>query len=170
MKYLVHYVRIEHQVYRLEVEADSREEAEDIAEQEFTGSENYDVVHAEEFINQVDELEDKHHPLCTAHDGFGCRCQDLAKQDLKSKVKELLYEYHEAEISKLLDLSHAETMKLVREIMLNDWGYTEWEPRNVGNGYALFCHGSEWIDENGDNLLFDTEQEALEYVETRMPA
>ena len=56
MKYRVHYVRIEHQVYRLEVEADSPEHAKDIAEQEFTGSENYDVVHAEEFINQVDEV------------------------------------------------------------------------------------------------------------------
>lgn len=56
MKYLVHYVRIEHQVYRLEVEADSKDHAEDIAEQEFSGSESYDVVHAEEFINQVDEL------------------------------------------------------------------------------------------------------------------
>jgi hypothetical protein len=56
MKYLVHYVRIEHQLYRLEVEADSPEEAEEIAEDEFSGSENFEVVHAEEFINQVDEL------------------------------------------------------------------------------------------------------------------
>ena len=170
MKYLVHYVRIEHQVYRLEVEANSKDEAEDIAEQEFSGSENYDVVHAEEFINQVDELEDKHHPDCPAFDGFGCRCEELAKQDLKNKAKELLYEYHPAEIGKLLDLTHAEAMKLVREIMLNDWGYTEWEPRNVGDGYALFCHGSEWIDEHGENLIFSTEQEALEYMEIRMPA
>ena len=41
MKYRVHYVRIEHQVYLLEVEADSPEEAEDIAEDEFSGSEKY---------------------------------------------------------------------------------------------------------------------------------
>jgi len=57
MKYLVHYVRIEHQVYLLEVEADSPEEAKEVAENEFTGSENYKVVHAEEFINQVDKIE-----------------------------------------------------------------------------------------------------------------
>ncbi len=56
MKYLVHYVRIEHQVYRLEVEADSPEHAEEIAKDEFTGDEPYEVVHAEEFINQVDEV------------------------------------------------------------------------------------------------------------------
>jgi hypothetical protein len=122
-----------------------------------------------ESVNQVDELEDKHHPLCTAHDGFGCRCEELEKADLKSKVKELLYEYHAAEIGRLIGFTENEGKLIVREIMLDDWGYTEWMPRNVGNGYALFCHGSEWIDENGDNLLFDTEQEALEYVE-RLPA
>jgi hypothetical protein len=55
-KYQVHYVRIEHQVYLLEVEANSKEEAEEIAIEEFSGSENYNVVHAEEFINQVDEI------------------------------------------------------------------------------------------------------------------
>ena len=58
MKYCVHYVRIEHQVYLLEVEANSPEEAEDIAEEEFSGSEKYEVVHAEEFINQVDQIEE----------------------------------------------------------------------------------------------------------------
>jgi hypothetical protein len=43
-------------------------------------AENYDVVHAEEFINQVDELEDKHHPDCPAFDNFGCRCEELNKE------------------------------------------------------------------------------------------
>ena len=57
MKYLVHYVRIEHQVYLLEVEADNPAQAKEIAEDEFTGSESYKVVHAEEFINQVDKIE-----------------------------------------------------------------------------------------------------------------
>jgi hypothetical protein len=57
-KYQVHYVRIEHQVYLLEVEANSKEEAEEIASEQFSGSENYKVVHAEEFINQVDEIKE----------------------------------------------------------------------------------------------------------------
>jgi len=168
-KFKVPYVRIEHQVYFLEIEAENEEQAEALARESFDGSEPYEVVHAEEFIEQVDELEDKHHPLCTAHDGFGCRCEELEKADLKSKVKELLYEYHAAEIGRLIGFTENEGKMIVREIMLDEWGYTEWMPRNVGNGYALFCHGSEWIDENGDNLLFDTEQEALEYVE-RLPA
>jgi len=57
-KYRVAYVRIEHQVYYLEVCAKDEAQAEEIASPEFTGSENYDVVHAEEFINQVDQLEE----------------------------------------------------------------------------------------------------------------
>jgi hypothetical protein len=65
------------------------------------------------------------------------------------------------------------TQALTQALILGitaDWGYTEWQPRNVGDGYALFCHGSEWIDGHGENLIFSTEQEALEYMETRMPA
>ena len=80
MKYLVQYVRIEHQVYQLEVEAKSRVEAEDVARDEFTGDEEFKVVHAEEFIMQVDELEDEHHPDCPAFDNFGCRCDELNKE------------------------------------------------------------------------------------------
>jgi hypothetical protein len=56
-KFEVQYVRIEHQVYFLEVEAENESDAEDVAHDEFTGSENYKVVHAEEFIQDVKELE-----------------------------------------------------------------------------------------------------------------
>ena len=59
MKYQVQYVRIEHQIYTLEVEADSPEEAEDVAEEEFSGSENYNVVHAEEYIQNVIPLQEQ---------------------------------------------------------------------------------------------------------------
>lgn len=54
-KYQVQYVRIEHQVYFLEVEAEDEEHAENVAAIEFTGSEDYKVVHAEEFIQEVKE-------------------------------------------------------------------------------------------------------------------
>lgn len=57
MKYQVQYVRIEHQVYLLEIEANSAEEADEKAEEEFTGDEEYKVVHAEEFVLEVKELE-----------------------------------------------------------------------------------------------------------------
>lgn len=55
--FLVQYVRIEHQVYFLEVEAEDEDHAEDAASAEFTGSEDYKVVHAEEFIQEVKEKE-----------------------------------------------------------------------------------------------------------------
>jgi hypothetical protein len=53
--FLVQYVRIEHQVYFLEVEAEDEDHAEEVACDEFTGSEDYKVVHAEEFIQEVKE-------------------------------------------------------------------------------------------------------------------
>ena len=39
------------------MEAENESDAEDLAHDEFTGSENYKVVHAEEFIQDVKELE-----------------------------------------------------------------------------------------------------------------
>ena len=55
-KYIVQYVRIEHQVYFLEVEAEDADEAEEIACENFDGSEDYKVVHAEEFVQEVEEV------------------------------------------------------------------------------------------------------------------
>ena len=55
--YRVQYVRIEHQVYFLEVCAENEEQAEEIASDQFDGDGDYEIVHAEEFINQVDEIE-----------------------------------------------------------------------------------------------------------------
>jgi hypothetical protein len=80
-------------------------------------------------------------------------------------LETLLMDYHPAEIGRLLNMTESEGKKLVRGLMLNDWGYKDWEPLNVGDGYALFCNGSEWIDANGDNLIFDTAQEAKEYIQ-----
>jgi len=55
--FLVQYVRIEHQVYFLEVEAEDEDHAEEVACEEFTGNERCKVVHAEEFIQEVKEKE-----------------------------------------------------------------------------------------------------------------
>lgn len=79
-KYKVQYARIEHQVYFLEVNANDEEHAREIASDEFTGDEDFKVVHAEEFVLQVEDAEDNHHPDCSAFDGFGCRCDELNKE------------------------------------------------------------------------------------------
>jgi hypothetical protein len=55
-KYDVQYARIEHQVYFLEVEAENEDQARELAREQFTGDEDFRVVHAEEFINQVEEV------------------------------------------------------------------------------------------------------------------
>jgi len=57
-KYEVQLARIEHQVYFLEIEAEDEEQARELAHEQFTGDEEYRVVHAEEFINQIDEVEE----------------------------------------------------------------------------------------------------------------
>ena len=54
-KFTVEYVRIEHQVYFMEIEAENEEDAEEKAEDQFDGSGDYKVVHAEEFIQDVKE-------------------------------------------------------------------------------------------------------------------
>jgi len=55
-KYQVQYARIEHHVYVLEVLADDEEHAKQVAKEEYTGDEDSKLVHAEEFILQVEEV------------------------------------------------------------------------------------------------------------------
>ena len=55
-KFTVQYVRVEHQVYFLEVEAEDEDAAEEMAAKNFDGSEDYKVVHAEEFVQDVEEV------------------------------------------------------------------------------------------------------------------
>ena len=55
-KFKVPYVRIEHQVTFFEVEAEDEESAEEIARASFDGNDPYTVVHAEEFIQDIEEI------------------------------------------------------------------------------------------------------------------
>ena len=59
-KFLVSLARIEHIVYQIEVEAKDREEAEDAAmeiwDEDDGAFTNIGCVHAEEFINDVEEV------------------------------------------------------------------------------------------------------------------
>jgi hypothetical protein len=59
-KFRISLVRIEHTVYQLEIEADSKEQASDIAlatwnenEEAFT---EFGLVHMEDFINDIEEV------------------------------------------------------------------------------------------------------------------
>jgi hypothetical protein len=55
-KFKVPYVRIEHQVTFFEVEAEDEIQAEEMVREIHTGLENYEVVHAEEFIQDIEEI------------------------------------------------------------------------------------------------------------------
>lgn len=55
-KFTVQYVRIEHQVYFMEIEAENEDDAEEKAHDQFDGSGDYKVVHAEEFIQDIKEV------------------------------------------------------------------------------------------------------------------
>jgi len=56
-KFAVQYLRVEHHVYFLEVDAENTDHAEAVAHGAFDGSEPSEIVQAEEFILEVKELE-----------------------------------------------------------------------------------------------------------------
>lgn len=62
-KYEVQWVRVEHRVWTLDIEAEDRDEAYRKA-REFARStefnniiEDYEITHADEFVNDIDEVE-----------------------------------------------------------------------------------------------------------------
>jgi len=55
-KFKVPYVRIEHQVTFFEVEAEDEIQAEELVREIRTSLENYEVVYAEEFIQDIEEI------------------------------------------------------------------------------------------------------------------
>jgi hypothetical protein len=88
---------------------------------------------------------------------------------MKQRVEELLKENHPNEIGRLIGTSDSEAKKIVREIYLNDWGYTsldDWEIESVGEDeYVLFLkQGDEWIDEEGDFRCFASKEQALDHL------
>ena len=87
---------------------------------------------------------------------------------MKEQIRELLKEWHPAEIGRMVGLPDNEAKKIVREIYL-EWGHNEpddWEVQLVGDDqYVLFLkQGDEWIDENGDYRCFGSEEEALDHL------
>jgi hypothetical protein len=87
---------------------------------------------------------------------------------LRAKALELLPDYHENEIGRLLGISEQDGKKICRDIFLTDYGYSvhDFSPMDLGSGqWGLFADGLEWIDETGDHLIFDSEAEAAEYMD-----
>jgi hypothetical protein len=61
-KFIVTLVRIEHSVYRIGVVANNQDEAEELAQEKWNEGEidldTGEIVHGEDFINQVDEVKE----------------------------------------------------------------------------------------------------------------
>jgi len=61
-KFIVTLVRVEHSVYHISVEAEDQEKAEELAQEKWNEGEidldTGEVVHGEDFINQVDEVKE----------------------------------------------------------------------------------------------------------------
>jgi len=61
-KFIVSMVRVEHIVYRINVEAEDQEEAEELAREKWDEGDidldTGEVVRGEDFINQVDEVKE----------------------------------------------------------------------------------------------------------------
>lgn len=60
--YEISFARVEHHVYRFEIDAEDEEQAQELA-QDYLDSdgfdwEDYDTVHAEEFFNGIDEVDE----------------------------------------------------------------------------------------------------------------
>jgi hypothetical protein len=90
---------------------------------------------------------------------------------LRAKALELLPDYHENEIGRLLCISEQDGKKICRDIFLNDYGYSanDFVPVEIDDDHwALFADGLEWIDETGDHLIFDSEAEAAEYMDEQV--
>ena len=87
--------------------------------------------------------------------------------DHRQEVVRLLESHHPNEIARRMG---NEAYKTIHDIYMNTWMLDGWHPENVGgndgeDAYALFSHGgTEFIDANGDYLLFETEAEAMEYI------
>lgn len=93
----------------------------------------------------------------------------MTQIEIKKRIKKLLTENSVPELGEILSMNQDDAKKLVHEMYVQDLGLnspSDWTVEYCGEGqYALFgkqC--GEWIDKNGDYLCFDTEQEALNYI------
>jgi hypothetical protein len=89
--------------------------------------------------------------------------------ELKAKIVELLEDNHPNDMAHFLNIEHREALKIVHEIY-RDGGLMEpqyWEVEHVDDdlwGIYGKNRAGEYIDENGNYLGFDTEDEANEYI------
>lgn len=95
----------------------------------------------------------------------------MTHAELKAQIKDLLSEHHTNELGDLLNISDTQALKIVYEIR-KEGGFdpNDWESEMSGDIWVIYGKNfsAEWIDENGDYVGFDTEEEADKYIQEKI--
>jgi len=90
----------------------------------------------------------------------------MNRAKLKAKIIDLLVENHPAELARLTG-EHDETCKkIVHELYMERFNDPNcWHVEQSDDIWVIYGNTTdEWIDENGEYLGFDTEEEANDYI------
>ena len=85
---------------------------------------------------------------------------------LKDRIAELLEENHPAELERLTGEDDVVCKKIVHELYMERFNDPNcWHVERSGHIWVIYGNTTdEWINEDGDYLGFDTEQEANDYI------
>jgi hypothetical protein len=84
----------------------------------------------------------------------------------KDKIAMLLEENHPAELERLTGVDDTTCKKIVHQLYMEGFNDPNcWHVERSGNIWVIYGNTTdEWINEDGDYLGFDTEQEANDYI------
>jgi len=89
-----------------------------------------------------------------------------AKELLKAEIIGLLNENHPAELERLTGVDDTTCKKIVHELYMERFNDSNcWHVEQSEDIWVIYGNTTdEWIDENGEYLGFDTEEEANDYI------
>ena len=89
-----------------------------------------------------------------------------SKALLKAEIIELLNENHPAELAHLTGADDTTCKKIVHELYMERFNDPNcWHVEQSEDIWVIYGNTTdEWIDENGEYLGFDTEEEANQYI------
>ena len=88
------------------------------------------------------------------------------KELLKAKISDLLVENHPAELGRLTGEDDTTCKKIVHELYMERFNDPAcWHVEQSDDIWVIYGNTTdEWLDEHGEYLGFDTEQEANDYI------
>jgi hypothetical protein len=86
--------------------------------------------------------------------------------ELKAQISDLLVENHPAELARLTGEDDTTCKKIVHELYMERFNDPNcWHVEQSDDIWVIYGDTTdEWLDENGEYLGFDTEQEANDYI------